>query len=97
MRQRLLPSRFQKVAKKITAYAGEPTPATITTNTGSISKKKEKGSGQILHIGGGVWEEDAYIISQCLILYPNISGRTRGIRNKIRSVHFISHNTWEDL
>lgn len=85
--------RSFKKSPKITASAGEPTPATITINTGSISKKKEKGSDHILQIGGGVWEENAYIISQCLILYPNISGRTRRIRNKIRSVHFISHDT----
>lgn len=67
-------------------------PATITIKTGGISKKKEKARVIFRKLGVGVWEENAYIISQCLILYPNISGRTRRIRNKIRPVHFISHD-----
>lgn len=87
-----------KKSPKITASAGERTPATITTKTGGISKKKEKVRVTFCKLGVGVWEENAYIISQCLILYPNISGRTRRIRNKIRPVHFISHdNAGEDF
>lgn len=65
------------------------------------SQKKKKGKRLGSHFAnwwGGVWEENAYIISQRLILYPNISGRTRRIRNKIRPVHSISHhNTGEDF
>lgn len=87
-----------KSRRKITASAGECTPATITTKTGGISKKKEKARVTFCKLGVGVWEENAYIISQCLILYPNISGRTRRTRNKIRPVHFISHdNAGEDF
>lgn len=92
MRQHLFNVAVSKSHPKITASAGEPTPATITTKTGGISKKKEKARVTFCKLGGGVWEENAYIISQCLILYPNISGRTRRIRNNIRPVHFISHN-----
>lgn len=81
-----------KKSPKITGSAGGTTPATITTKTGGISKEKEKARVTFCKFGGWVWEENAYIISHCLILYPNISGRTRRIRNKIRPVHFTSHD-----
>lgn len=86
-----------KSRRELLHMLANPTPATITTKTGGISKKKEKAKVTFCK-SGWVWEENAYIISQCLILYPNISGRTRRIRNRIRPVHFISHdNTGEDF
>ena len=86
-----------KSRRELLHMLANSTPATITTKTGGISKKKEKAKVTFCK-SGWVWEENAYIISQCLILYPNISGRTRRIRNKIRPVHFIFHdNTGEDF